>query len=199
MIKWVGEETHGWICNMFNLALQYGMPYDWTTNWVKPLHKGGDVDNVGNYRTIMVGSIMGKLFGSDMEMKLGGWTELNDNDQAGSLPVHSTIDHLVTLHVLMEESCLMGKDLCCFVDFKKTLIWYRVRDTLWKRMGELRVPREYMHAMARIYERVMHQIHMEGDISKMIMSDIGVSKDACCLPFSLGFALINSSIWFKSM
>ena len=22
------------------------MPYDWTTNWIKPLHKDGDVSNI---------------------------------------------------------------------------------------------------------------------------------------------------------
>lgn len=62
MLKWTGKETYGWICDMFNLALQHGMPHDWTTNWIKPLHKGGDVNNVNNYRTIMVGSLMAKLF-----------------------------------------------------------------------------------------------------------------------------------------
>ena len=40
---------------MFNHAVQHGMSYDWTTNWIKPLYKGGDVNNVNNYRTIMVG------------------------------------------------------------------------------------------------------------------------------------------------
>ena len=31
------------------------MSYDWTTNWINHLHKGGDVNNVNNYQTIMVG------------------------------------------------------------------------------------------------------------------------------------------------
>ena len=37
MLKWAGKEAHLWISDMFNDALQHGMPYDWTTNWVKPL------------------------------------------------------------------------------------------------------------------------------------------------------------------
>ena len=40
---------------MFIHALQHGMPYNWTTNWIKPLDRGGDVNNVNNYQTIMVG------------------------------------------------------------------------------------------------------------------------------------------------
>ena len=81
------------------------------------------MNNVNNFRTIMVGSIMAKLFGSVMEMKLSSWAELNNKRarrQAGFRQAHSTIDHLVTLRVLMEESRLAGKGLyCCFVDFKK--------------------------------------------------------------------------------
>ena len=69
-----GKETHVRISDMFNDALQHGMPYDWTTNWIKPLHKGGDVNNV-NYRTIMVGSLMAKLFGCIMESKISVWAE----------------------------------------------------------------------------------------------------------------------------
>ena len=55
---------------MFNDALQHVMSHDWTTNWIKHLHKGGDVNNVNNYRTITVGSLMAKLFGCIMESKI---------------------------------------------------------------------------------------------------------------------------------
>ena len=54
MLKWMGKEAHVWINDMFNHALQHGIAYDWTTNWIKPLHKGGDINNVNNtnnYRT----------------------------------------------------------------------------------------------------------------------------------------------------
>ena len=84
---------------MFNLALQYKMPYDWTINWVKPQHKGCDVNNVENCRTIMASSMMGKLLGSVIEMKLSGWAYINDKrayGEAGFHCAHSAIDHLVT-------------------------------------------------------------------------------------------------------
>lgn len=50
---------------MFNLELQHDMPHEWTTNWIEPLHKGEDFRNVSYYQTIMIDSIMGKLFGSN--------------------------------------------------------------------------------------------------------------------------------------
>ena len=77
MIKWTREASHSWMCDMFNLALQHGIPHDWSTNWVKPLHKGGDVKKVNNYRTIMIGSLMAKLFGCIMETKLSKYAEEN--------------------------------------------------------------------------------------------------------------------------
>ena len=49
MLKWMGKEAHSWINDMFNHALQHDMLYDQTTNWIKPLHKGGDVNKVNNY------------------------------------------------------------------------------------------------------------------------------------------------------
>ena len=42
------------------------MSYDWNTNRIKPLHEGGDVNNVNNennYRAIIVGRLPAKLCG----------------------------------------------------------------------------------------------------------------------------------------
>ena len=57
MLKWTGSDAHVWISDMFNHALQHCMLFDWTTNWIKPLHKGEDVNNANNYQTIMVSSL----------------------------------------------------------------------------------------------------------------------------------------------
>ena len=192
MLKWTSEDTRVWICDMFNLALQHGLPYDWSTNWIKPLHKGGDVDNVSNYRTIMVGSIMAKLFGCIMEMKISEWAELNNkraHGQAGFRKHHNTIDHLVTLRVLMEESRLKGKKLyCCFVDFKKAFDMVP-RNNLWKRMEELQVPIEFMYAISRIYEKVMCRVHMQDQISDFFASTIGVKQGCPLSPTLFGLAI----------
>ena len=45
----MGEEAHSWISDMFNHALPHGMPYNWTKNWIEPLRKDGEVNNVNNY------------------------------------------------------------------------------------------------------------------------------------------------------
>jgi len=177
---------------MFNLALQHGMPHDWSTNWVKPFHKEGDVKNVNNYRTIMIGSLMAKLFGCTMEKKLSKWAEDNGKRakrQAGFLQHHSTIDHLVTLCVLMEESRLKGKQLyCCFVDFKKAFDMIP-RNNLWRRMEELQVPSEFMLAVSHIYEKVICRLHMGTKISEFFASTIGVKQGCPLSPTLFGLCI----------
>ena len=65
------------------LALQHGMPQDWSTNWIQPLHKAGDINDVDKHHTIMIGSLMAKLFGSVMKMKVSAWAELNEKRAQG--------------------------------------------------------------------------------------------------------------------
>ena len=66
---------------------------------------------------------MSKLLESILEQNISSWAETNNKrakGQVGFRPKHSTIDHLISLRVLMEESRLKGKNLhCCFVDFTK--------------------------------------------------------------------------------
>ena len=63
-------------------------------------NKSGDVNNVNNYRTIMVGPLMAKLFACIMESKIRVKAEKNGKrayGQVGFRKHHSTIDHRVTL------------------------------------------------------------------------------------------------------
>ena len=89
---------------MFNDLLQHGMSYDWTTNWIKHLHKGGDVNNVNNYRTIMVVSLMKKLFGCIMESKISVWAEKNGKRPYGKFGFRNTIAPLITVKVFLNSS-----------------------------------------------------------------------------------------------
>ena len=156
-----GNDAHAWINDMFNHALRHGMSYYWTTNWIKPLHKGGDINNVNNYRTIMVGSLIAKLFGCIMESKISVWAEKNGKrayGQAGFRKHHSTIDHFVTLRELMEGSRLRGKGLYyCFVDFKKAFDMVP-HEHLW-----IKVPSKYTLAIFRIYVQRLHVVVCMGD------------------------------------
>ena len=77
MLKWDRDEAITWIQDLFNKAMEKGMPKEWTENWIKPIHKIGERSIPSNYRTIMVGSTMAKLFGTVMENKIISWVEEN--------------------------------------------------------------------------------------------------------------------------
>ena len=68
--------------------------------------------------------------------------------QVGFRKHHSTIDHLVTIQVLIEESRLRGKGLYyCFIYFKKAFDMVP-RENLWRQLEQLEVPSEYMLAIS---------------------------------------------------
>ncbi|MCO5576821.1 hypothetical protein L7F22_030641 [Adiantum nelumboides] len=53
MLKWSGNEAKKWMHGMMNKAVLQGLPSDWQENWIKALFKGGDRNQLTNYRTIM--------------------------------------------------------------------------------------------------------------------------------------------------
>ena len=136
-----------------------------------------------NYRTIMVGSCMSKLLGSILEQSISAWAENNDKrarGQAGFRPKHSTIDHLITLRVLMEESRLKGKTLfCCFVDFTKAFDTVSRRG-IWEKMECIGVPTHLRVAVAHLYARVVCQLQTHEGLSEAFSSNMGV-KQGCPL------------------
>eukprot|EP00250_Pteridium_aquilinum_P030788 c42137_g1_i1 orf=103-321(+) len=66
-----------------NQEIKQGFPTDWRENWIEPLFKGGDKNQPTNYRTIMVGSCMPKLFGSIIEQDVSKWAEGNGKRAIG--------------------------------------------------------------------------------------------------------------------
>ena len=114
-----------------------------------------------------------------MEKKLSEWAENNGKcalGQAGFRKHHSTIDHLVTLRVLMEMSRLKGKKLyCCFVDFKKAFDMVP-RGNLWGCMKNLHVPSEFTHAISCIYQKLICRIRMGNGILNFFTSTICVKQ-----------------------
>ncbi|MCO5554543.1 hypothetical protein L7F22_008073 [Adiantum nelumboides] len=111
------------IAHLFNTALAEGFPESWTMHTIVPLHKAGDRMDPANYRTIMIGHMMAKIYGAVLESELSRYAEregLRAPGQAGFRRTFSTVDHIFTLRCLIEQSRSRGRRLyCCFVDFRK--------------------------------------------------------------------------------
>ncbi|MCO5582472.1 hypothetical protein L7F22_036368 [Adiantum nelumboides] len=153
---------------------------------------GGDCNLLTNYRTIMVSSCMAKVFGSIIEKDLSTWAEYNGKraiGQAGFRARHSTVDHLITLRVLMEEAKLKGKTLyCCFVDFKKEFDTVP-RQGLWSRMETLGVPMHIRATVGRLYQEVRCKLKTNTGFSQEFRSTMGVKQGCPLSPTLFGLCI----------
>ncbi|MCO5600245.1 hypothetical protein L7F22_054355 [Adiantum nelumboides] len=137
----------------------------------------------GNYRTIMVGHTLARLYASILEQRLSGWAEekgVRAKGQAGFRRGFSTLDHILTLRAIIEEGRANGRKIyCCFVDFRKAFDTVP-RARLMNRMQTLGVPKEIMWGIMTLYGSVLGRVRTpEGD-SDIIQSTIGV-KQGCPL------------------
>ena len=60
---------------MFNRAMCEGFPDTWSMSTIVPIFKTGDPMMPGNYRTIMIGHTLARLYASIVEQQLSRWTE----------------------------------------------------------------------------------------------------------------------------
>ena len=89
----------------------------------------------------MISPLLAKLYGIILEKKISIWLESEGKwakGQAGFKRHHSTMDHLITLRIIMEE-CRNDKSnlFCSFVDFRKAFDTVP-RNNLWNRLKSLR-------------------------------------------------------------
>ena len=93
----------------------------------------------------MIIPLLAKLYGIILEKKINGWLEMEgkwDKGQAGFRRNHSTMNHLVTLRIIVKE-CRNNKSglFCYFVDFRKDFDTLP-RNNMRNRLDELKVPFE---------------------------------------------------------
>jgi hypothetical protein len=131
----------------------------------------------------MISPILAKLYGIILEKKISLWLESHRKrakGQARFRRYHSTMDHLVTLRIIVEE-CHNNKTnlLCCFIDFRKSFDIVP-RTNLWDRLEEIKVPFELRVAAIRLYENVISKFRNTEGWSEEINCNIGV-KQGCPL------------------
>ena len=113
------------IVKLFNTILYSGVvPSDWCIGAIKPLYKKkGSIDNPDNYRGITLLSCLGKLFTSLINNRLNIYleeTNLLGIEQAGFRDGFSTLDHIFTLHCLIDLYLHKKKIIyCCFIYYRK--------------------------------------------------------------------------------
>jgi hypothetical protein len=154
---------------------------------IVPIFKNGDRNIPSNYRTIMISSILAKLYGIILEKKISLCLESHGKRAKGQLGFrryHSIVDHIVTFRIIPEELRNKKTNLfCCFVDFRKSFDMVP-RKNLWNRLEETKVPLELRDAAIRMYENVIAKFKNIEGWSKEINCNIRV-KQGCPLSLTL--------------
>ena len=109
------------LAHIFNKAMCEGFLTRWIKHTIVPILKSGDPIMPRNYRTIMIGHYLAKLYGSIQESELSIWAKQNgcrSTGQASFRKGFTTLDHILTLRALIEEGRAHNKRIyCCFVEF----------------------------------------------------------------------------------
>jgi len=129
-----GELLHMPLLTTFNCFLAEHFLEALSTRVVHTLFKGGDASEFNNYRGIMVGPILAKLFVMILDKRLSKWAKqhgLRAKGQAGIRKDYHIINQLFILRTLIEQNKAKKKPLYfCLVDFKKVFD-IMPREVLW--------------------------------------------------------------------
>ncbi|WP_139158394.1 reverse transcriptase family protein, partial [Enterobacter cloacae complex sp. GF14B] len=180
------------LARLFNRVMCEGLPECWKLSTIVPIFKSGDPRIPGNYRTIMVGHTLTRLYASILEQKLSRWAEnegTRATGQAGFRRANSTLDHILMLRAIIEEGRASGKRMyCCFVDFQKAFDTVpRVR--LMRRMQELGVPKEIIWGIMALYGSVTRYVRTPKGDSDIVHSTVGVKQGCPLSPTLFGMYL----------
>ena len=166
---------------LFNLILDTGIfPKEWSIGSIHPIYKNkGNRDNVKNYRPITILSCMGKLFTSILNMRLNDYLEesmLLGENQAGFRRHYSTLDHIFSLHALIEIlKSRKQKLFCCFVDFSSAFdsVW---RAGLWHKLLKSKINGKVLEVIKNMYNEIKSCVSHLGSNSPFFTSFAGVRQ-----------------------
>ena len=81
------------LAQIFNHTVCFGFPSTWSMTTIVPIHKARDPMDVVNYRTLMIGHTLAKIYGSLLERELSKYTEAQGLRAIGQTEVTTTTLH----------------------------------------------------------------------------------------------------------
>ena len=169
------------MADFFNTILNSGyVPEIWSLGLIVPMYKNkGDRSDPNNYRGITLLSCLGKLFTSCLNFRINEYLKENDilgYEQAGFREEHSTIDHVFTLHAIIEYYKVKNKQLyCAFVDYKKAFDTID-RSALWLKLMNEGIEGKIFTVIHNMYQEAKSCVKCNNDISPFFSCNIGVRQ-----------------------
>ena len=181
--------------DIFNTILRSGVFLSlWRENFIKPLFKGGDMNNPSCYRGIAISSCLTKLFTRIMFNKLDEYLENNNiicPERKGFRKGMRTSDHSYTLKTLIVQYFKKNKYVfACFIDLKKAFDTVN-RNALLHKIFQYNIRGNFFSVLESMYKRKYHFL-LICQINTF-ETNIGV-KQCCILIPTLFYLYINDLI-----
>ena len=166
---------------LFNLVLDSGIiPPDWTVGLIMPLYKNkGSSTDPDNYRGITLLSCLGKLFTSVINHRLTNFLDAvgaMGDEQAGFRADHSTLDHIFTLHSIINFYLQKHQRLyCAFIDYKKAFDLID-RSKLWHKLLSNGLNGRIIRVIHNLYYNAKSSVMSCGQLSDTFSCNIGVRQ-----------------------
>lgn len=157
------------LSKIFNKVLcsEKGVPKTWREGIITPVYKKGNRDDPANYRAIVIGSNLGKLYGTILNNRLIKFMDsrnLIPDNQIGYRKRFRTADHILTLKTLIDK-CFSGgpgsKLYCCFIDFKNAFPSVS-RPLLFYKLMESGIGGKFLRSIQSMYEGVQLNVRLDG-------------------------------------
>ena len=167
------------LVKLFNDCLVNGI-CPWKESIMTPLLKKGDPYIPDNYRSICVGSCLGKLFSCIFLNRLLAYRKEHCPDvpnQLGFCANAQTSDHLLTLSTIIEKYLKKQKKrvYSCFVDYAKAFDSV-VREALIYKLSCLGVGGNFMRVIRDMYNRSSTKVKLIKKLSEAITILIGTEQ-----------------------
>ena len=168
-------------CALFNLILKSGIiPDAWCIGMIMPLYKRkGHRDDPNNFRGITLLSCFGKLFTACLNTRIANFLFKYDKigaEQAGFRPGFSVLDHIFTLHSIIEFYKSKKQWLyCAFVDYSKAFDLID-RSALWHKILQHGINGRVFQVVYNIYQKTKSCVKSGGKISDFFSCNTGVRQ-----------------------
>ena len=172
----------------FNIILDTGIiPTEWCMGMIQPIFKKkGSITDPDNYRGITLLSCMSKMFTALLNNRLKFFLESSgtlDECQTGFRDDYSTLDHIFTLHSLIELYLVNNKRIyCAFIDYRKAFDLIN-RSKLWLKLLGSGINGKVLNVIHNLYSNAKSCIKNGNSVSKTsFMCNVGVRQGEILSP-----------------
>ena len=179
MLKNSSNDLRRLLVKLFNGCLTHGV-YPWNVSITTPLHKKGNKEDPDNYRAIIIGSCLGKLFSTILLRRLIEFRQIACPDQPNQLGFctgSQTSDHILVLKTILDKYVKKSKArvYSCFVDYKKAFDSV-CRQALLHKVCQLGIGGNFFKCLENMYNGSITKIKLVNKLSAAINIEIGTEQ-----------------------